>query len=483
MSQGKKLTKDTLNYGAGLVLPKIIGFLLIPVYTIYLSPTEFGIVDLAVTTGAFMMVVMRLSVPGAITRFYIECKGNQTEQDYVTSIYWLVFGLSTFFGIFFLAIGYGWLDVLVPGLPYAPFFLLIVLSSLLGSNSDVQRRLLQARQLSAYTSRLNVATALITILLSVALVVWFEMGALGVVLATCISSFIFFIQAQFYLRHDLGGRCNKAMVRESFNFSIVFFPYHLYGHFAPIVTKSILSNYASLAAVGLLAIATKFTQPLTVLVNALAISFTPHYLSLRSINDEASRQSLSRLLKLIWLGGCLFFTGFFIFSDWLLLIISTDQYSGAGILMKLLALGFLPQVFYLLFGQELFFRKENKIMLFTNLTGISLSLLLSWLLVSRFGALGAAIAIIAPSYVSALITYGLMLQRITFNPRFAFFATAFIVSSAIAAVDYFLVSTLPFSKLQVLIKVSEVAVFCAIFYGMDAEIRKDIRSLVKRFLK
>lgn len=481
MGQGTKLTRDTLNYGVGMVLPKVIGFLLIPLYTVYLSPAEFGVVDLAVTTGAFMMVVMRLSVPGAITRFYIEYRSSSSEQNYITSIYWLVFGLSIFFGLFFLAIGYGWLDILVPGLPYAPFFLLIVLSSLLGSNSEVQRRLLQARGLSAYTSKLNVATALITILLSVALVVWFELGALGIVLATVISSLIFFIQAQVYLKPDLKGTWNAKLVRESFNFSIVFFPYHVYGHFAPIVTKSILSNFASLSAVGILAIATKFTQPLTVLVNALGTAFTPHYLELRSKDDETSKESLGVLIKRTWFGGCLFFIAFFISSDWLLLVISTNQYADAGVFMKLLSLGFLPQLFYILFGHELFFRKENKLMLMTNLLGISLSLVLSWMLVEKLGAIGAAIAIIGPSFVSALITLLLVFRRIPFNPRFAFIFIAFLICTALASVDFFFVSVLSFSTTQVLIKAAELIGFFILFYMLNTEIKKDVQNLAAKF--
>jgi O-antigen/teichoic acid export membrane protein len=481
MGQGTKLTKDTINYGAGLVLPKVIGFLLIPLYTVYVSPAEFGIVDLAVTTGSFMMVVMRLSVPGAISRFYIEYKSGSAEQDYITSIYWLVVGLSIFFGLFFLAIGYGWLDLLVPGLPYAPFFLLIVLSSLLGSNSEVQRRLLQARGLSAYTSKLNVGAALITILLSVALVMWFKLGALGIVLATLFSSLIFFIQAQFYLRPDLKGTWNTKMVRESFNFSIVFFPYHVYGHFAPIVTKSILSNYASLSAVGILAIATKFTQPLTVLVNALGTAFTPHYLELRSKEDQVSKEKLGMLVKRIWFGGCIFFVGFFVFSDWLLLVISTDQYAGAGTLMKLLALGFLPQLFYILFGQELFFRKANRLMLMTNLLSISLSLVLSWLLVERYEAIGAAIAIIAPSYVSALITFGLVFRKLPFNPRFMFFILAFFLSMALVSMDWLFVNALDFSVVQVLLKAGELTVFFFMFYLLDSELKMNVKNLAAKF--
>lgn len=484
MGHGTKLTRDTFNYGVGQVLPKVIGFLLIPLYTVYLTPTEFGIADLAATTGAFMMVVMRLSVPGAITRFYIEYRGSSSEQDYITSIYWVVLGVSIFFGLFFLVVGYGWLDILVPGLPYAPFFLVVVLSSLLGSNSEVQRRLLQARQLSGYMSRLNVAIALITISLSVVLVVWLKMGALGVVLATCIATAIFFMQAQFYLRRDLNGHWNKEMVRESFNFSIVFFPYHVYGHFAPLVTKSILSNFASLSAVGVLAIANKFTQPLNVAVNALGSAFTPHYLELRSKDDKSSMEKLGVLIKQIWFGGCIFFVGFFIFSDWLLLAIATNQYADAGNLMKLLALGFLPQLFYILFVQELFFRKENKIMLMINLLGISLSLLLSWLLVGKLAAIGAAIAIVTPSFVGALFTFTIVFKKLPFNPRLAFFVFAFVFSLILAGLDHLYVNRLDFSMIQLLLKMTEFSFFLILVYFLDSEIKEIAQSfLAKIFIR
>ncbi|MBX2894297.1 MAG: oligosaccharide flippase family protein [Cyclobacteriaceae bacterium] len=477
-----KLIKDTFNYGMGQVLPKVIGFLLIPLYTAYLSPADFGIFDLAITLSAFLLVVMRLSVPGAITRFYYDYKGEQ-EKIYISSIFWFVLALSFLTCILFLLGGYFFADVLVPGLPYYPFIVLIVISAFLNSGSDIQRRLLQVRQQSAYTAKLNIATALLTILLSISFVVYFKLSALGLVMATVITSFILFIQAQYYLRNDLGGSVSMPMIRESLRFSLVLFPYHLYGHVSTLVTKSILSTFGSLAAVGVLAIATKFTQPFTIIINAFGAAFTPQYLASRTNNLESDYHNLSLLIKRIWFGSTLLFVGFFLFIDWIVIVMTPATYHDAITITKLLSLGFLPQMFYIIFSNELFFRKENKTLLLINMIGISLSLVLSWLLVRSYHEQGAAMAIITPSFVGAVLMFWFTRKKITFHPPWIFIFTCFALSMIIVSVDFFLIQDIRPYYVGLLLKAAMTAAFVLGCFKTDPKIFEIVSVFINKIRK
>ena len=453
----------------GQVLPKIIGFLLIPLYTTYLSPADFGVFDLAITFSSFLLVVMRLSVPGAITRFYYDYKGEQ-EKNYITSIYWFVIILSLFTGLLVLMIGYFFVDVLIPGLPYYPFVLLIVCSAFLNSGSDVQRRLLQVRQQSAYSAGLNIFTALVTIVLSITFVVFFKWNAVGLVLATALASLVLFLQAQYYLRKDLFAKINIPMIRESLRFSLVLFPYHLYGQVSTLITKSILSAYGSLAAVGMLAIATKFTQPFTIIISAFGAAFTPQYLSIRTRNHKEDFHKLSVLIKRIWFGSALLFVAFFLFVDLVIVVMTPQTYHSSIGLTKLLSLGFLPQMFYVIFSNELFYRKENKILLLINMIGISLSLLLSWLLVQRYHETGAALAVIAPSFVGAVLMYWFTRKKITFHPPWMFIFTCFGASLLIIATDMLLIQAVQQYYVLGVAKVIMISVFIGSCYRADREI-------------
>ena len=54
MSLIKRFSKDTLIYGIGESVKKVIGIFLLPFYTRALSPAEYGILD---TTGTFILLL------------------------------------------------------------------------------------------------------------------------------------------------------------------------------------------------------------------------------------------------------------------------------------------------------------------------------------------------------------------------------------------------------------------------------------------
>lgn len=480
---GSKLLKDFFNYGLGQVLPKIIGFLLIPLYTAYLTPAEFGLFDLAITLSAFLLVAMRLSVPGAITRFYYDYRGDSQEKNYITSIFWFVIAIGLVTGMLSLAVGYFFIDTLIPGLPFYPFVVLVVASSFLNSGSEIQKKLLQVRQQSAYSSWLNTFTALITIVLSITFVVYFNLSAFGLVLATTLASLILFIQAQYYLRNDIRGHISPPLIRESLKFSLVFFPYHIYGHLAPMVTKSILSAYGTLTAVGVLAVATKFTQPLTIIINAFGAAFTPHYLSIRSANVESDLNKLTVLTKRIWFGCCFIFIVFFLFSDLFMVMLASKSYAGAIVIMKIIACGFLPQMFYVIFSNELFFRKENKILLLINITGISSGLLLSWLLVRAYNEIGAAIAVITPSFIGAIMMFFYTRKKIPFQVPWMLIIISLVLTFLICTIDVLVHWFIEGDTLQFLIKGSMAVFFIIICNMLDVEIFRDLRIFLEKLKK
>ena len=65
----KRLLSGSLNYGFASVSAKVVGFLLIPVYTKYLTPEDYGIVELTSTLSVFLIVLYRMGLPGSISRF------------------------------------------------------------------------------------------------------------------------------------------------------------------------------------------------------------------------------------------------------------------------------------------------------------------------------------------------------------------------------------------------------------------------------
>lgn len=86
-SNNKKLALNIFLMFWVYFLPKSLGFLLLPVYTSYLSIEEYGIADVILTTSCLISPFVSLGMPGAIFRFNIENKDDYRPYRIATSIF------------------------------------------------------------------------------------------------------------------------------------------------------------------------------------------------------------------------------------------------------------------------------------------------------------------------------------------------------------------------------------------------------------
>ncbi len=90
MAKGKYafLTKNIGLFSLGTILPKVLSFVLIPLYTLKLSTFEFGVVDLVHTTVQLLIPFFTLVIHDAVMRFVFD---EEYEKRHVFSgAFWIV---------------------------------------------------------------------------------------------------------------------------------------------------------------------------------------------------------------------------------------------------------------------------------------------------------------------------------------------------------------------------------------------------------
>ena len=89
----KKTGKHYLIYGLGNVISKMIGFILIPLYTRVLSTEEYGILSLMVVSLTISTIILTMGLQAALFRFYIYdySKKNQRIELVSTVIIFITF--------------------------------------------------------------------------------------------------------------------------------------------------------------------------------------------------------------------------------------------------------------------------------------------------------------------------------------------------------------------------------------------------------
>ncbi|MFQ5669575.1 MAG: lipopolysaccharide biosynthesis protein [Acidobacteriota bacterium] len=75
-----RLGKHSLVYGVGSLGTRVLGFLLIPVYTRYLTPADYGVLALCTATVGILKIVSLAGIPTALFRSYLLTARSDQEK-------------------------------------------------------------------------------------------------------------------------------------------------------------------------------------------------------------------------------------------------------------------------------------------------------------------------------------------------------------------------------------------------------------------
>ena len=120
MSKKFDLLKNTMIIGVGKVATQFISFLLLPVYTIYLSPSDYGLADLLLTYILLLGPLVTIQLDMGAFRYMLDSRGDLQEQQkvFVSSIqlYAVMLSCVVMIGVFansVYRIPYFWLVIIV----------------------------------------------------------------------------------------------------------------------------------------------------------------------------------------------------------------------------------------------------------------------------------------------------------------------------------------------------------------------------------
>jgi O-antigen/teichoic acid export membrane protein len=103
-SEIRTAVRHAAVYGLGNVLAKAIGFLMLPFYTHYLVPADYGLLEILDLSFSLLGMVFYMGISPALLRSYAVARSPEEKKTLVSSAF--LFMLAT--GVVIFAIGLGW---------------------------------------------------------------------------------------------------------------------------------------------------------------------------------------------------------------------------------------------------------------------------------------------------------------------------------------------------------------------------------------
>ena len=294
-----KFIKSTGIYLLGNVLSKAASFLLLPLYTNYLSPNDYGVYDLSIAYNSFLISILFLDIWDGTMRFMFDYKDYDKNKP--ITIGFIMFMISSIlYGVVLLILGH------FLGLKYLELLFLVGITSNFQQVVGYIARGLGKNYAFVLYGLVGSVTTLVT---NIVLLTVFNFDYRALYISTIVGMALNILGLSYSI--DLKSRISKvffssALFREMVRYSLPLCVNSAAWWFLTGFNRVIISERLSAADNGMYAVATKFSSMLMLVTTGFQMAWQEFSYSLIEISDEEKDTLYSRAIneysKFLYLG-------------------------------------------------------------------------------------------------------------------------------------------------------------------------------------
>lgn len=404
MSQASKMIKHSSIYAVGNVSRRLVGFIMLPIYTRYLTPADYGIVELLVLMVSLVELFFGARLFQAVTRYYYE-QDDKRKSDQVMSTAFIITAIISSLGVIVIIAFQDPISHIIFGTQsyslLVALFGVQVLTQALEYYALGYIRIQQRPWLFISVSTIKLVMQLA---LNIILIVVMELGVMGVVLSNVIASSVFTLAMTAYTFWHTGIRFNGQLARKLLMFS---WPLWFSGIAALYIGSSnryYLRLFSSLDDVGLFALGAKFAAIIGFLIWMPFQQYwdIERFNLFRQPNPVPIYQSVFRMVSTLLVLTAL---GISLFSGPVIKLIATPEFHSAGASVPYFAFAAVFQCLVLFTEFSFYVTEKTGWISWINYTTALIITVFYLLLIPSFGFIGAAQALLLAAATHFLLVH------------------------------------------------------------------------------
>ena len=393
-SQGcelKKTAKNSSIYAIGTMISRLTSLVMLPIYTRYLTPADYGVLELFTIAIELMGILIGLRITQGMFRYYI-LEDDPDEKRVIVSTVLLIVILASGFGSMILFLGSSSFSLLIFGSgEYEYEFQLFAFTLLTNAVSAVGLAYIRARRKPVLFISVGIFTLAMQVTLNIIFVVMMDMHVRGVVYGALISGAIISFSLMLYVFSGVGLHYSRVVAKKLLAFVSPLVLASLGSFFVAYADKYFIRLYGSLAEVGLYALAMRISSILFTIFESFNMSWSAdRYEIVKKDNArDVFRQVfrfLSALLIMLGVGLSLFANDFF-------RVMTNQEFYSAGNIVPLLIVAVLIRLFTLFCNFGIMLKERTRHVAESAWIKAIVAVVAYLVLIPYLGVYGAAIAL------------------------------------------------------------------------------------------
>ena len=404
----KRLVSSLAAYQVADVVSKFIAVLLLPVYTRYISPAGYGVVELLANGVILISILVRFGMIESFLRFYFSDE-DQRRRDALARRTAGFLLLTTTVASVALALAAAPLSKVVLGYRDPTTFRIAVLGLWAFTNLELAYAMLRVEERLRTYAVASLTNVALTVASSLVLVVVLGKGARGLLLGNYGASTLVLLGLWWTMRDRLLPRHPSAEGHSVLlRFGLPTVPAEVSVYALSIIDRYYLFHHRSPGLAGLYSIAVKLAGAVAFIVRAFQYAWPPLAYSVRDDAEAARLYGLVTTYYLLVSG--LVVAGLALLGRWVLRLLVAPSFYGAYRALPWVALGWalygLWVVFLVIAGRANVTTRNFP----AALAGLAVNVVLLLVLVPGLGIAGAGIALCG-AYVVMIAVMHLLTRR------------------------------------------------------------------------
>ena len=473
-SQLKRLGKHSAIYGLGGLVSRILAVLLLPLYTRYLTTSDYGQIETLIALVTVLTIVLQFGIGSAFFRFYFDADDHDGRRLVLRTSFWFTMTMATLGLVMVCVLA----TPIAEGLFGDPGAANLVRASGVAlwaqMNYAQLTNLFRVEERSVAFVLASLTNILVTVGATILLVVVLDEGPLGVIVGNFTGTLLVYVVLLGYRREQLGLQLSRPLLRQMNHFGLPLVPSALLLWVTNFSDRFFLVKLTDTSEVGLYSVGVRVASAMVLLLTAFRMAWPAFAYSIKS--DEEAKQTYSWVLTYLTVLSAWIATALALLSPWIVAWLTTPQFESASQVVGPLSFAAVAFGGYIVLAIGIGRARRTQFNWVITGVAAAVNVGLNLALIPFYGMMGAAVATVA-AYTVMFVGMAWWAQRIFPVPyQWRRVLTAVAAGVALSATGKFIGSDLAFSVALVL--VYPLLLFALRFY-LPAE-KKRLRELVGR---
>ena len=389
----KELLRHSAVYGLGSIVSRVLAVVLLPVYTRYLSPSDYGLIETLIALSAVLTALVAQGMKSAFFRFYFDSAEPGRRLLVVRTAFWYVLAASTAVSVGGIALASPISWLLFGTHSHTGLVIAAFIGLWAALNYEQMTSLFRVEQRSGAFVTATLANVLVTIAATLLLVVVFDQGPLGVLVGNFTGTLIVYAALLVYSRHALGLQFDRSLYRAMNRFGLPLVPSAVALWLTNFSDRFFLVKLTDAHEVGLYSIGVRVASAIVLLLTAFRMAWPAFAYSIE--DDREARRTYSFVLTYVVYVCCWLALALGLLAPWIVKVITTRPFYPAQNVVAPLAFGVAAFGAYVVVQIGTGRARQTRSNWLVTGAAAALNVALNFALIPPYGRMGAAIATVS----------------------------------------------------------------------------------------